>query len=712
MNLSALLRAVGVCLLLPLPAFSQQQPSDTTDFYGLSLEALMNIPITTASKFEQSIKDAPSTISLITRDQILKYGWLSGNEVLSRLPGFSPSQDYDRMTVSSRGIYEGWNNNHMLMLIDGIPMNDNMYGSAFSWEITPMVFTKSLEVIRGPGSALYGSNATNGVISYNTLSAKDLNKEAEIRFRIGNNGSRVFDLLTGHENDNVSFVSAFNYFETDGNKYKSYDASASSKVDIRNKRSNYYFFNKIELKGKLEGLSLQYHEQAWNFNTGHGWLFYAPDKPENMNENRRLISVKYKTPQINRRIQHEYLMRYQRHGVDWNARLIPNGVYDYSYGLTEILKTHTSDLLTRLQWSSSLKDNTVLLGGVENSFFKYNGDDLHQSNANLNTDFSQTTNNEFVDVGQYFSWLGTNPFINTAVYAQFSTGLANNQLKATLGLRYDYSTFKFNALDKSEVNEESKSYDKASPRISLVYNASDKISIKAMAGQAFRTPAPSELFGSNTYLLASNIRQLKPEVVTTFEVGMDYSVTSNFNWRFNAFRTEFSDQISYSVSNFNLSTNLYSLTTLGIENEFTFKAGSFDGFVNHSYAQRLDEEIVDPTISVSKTELTWVPQQIVNACLKFTQPGYHIALQSHYQGVVNRRDSDRDPAFDSLRGKTVDSWLSFDIRGSVKINDNIELGLITTNITDTKGMLVKNNLYAFDYRIPGRSVMLDFRFMF
>src|SRR5687768_13615575 len=91
-------------VLLSLSSFCQQ--TDSVDVYELTLEELMNIHITTASKFEQSIKDAPSTISVITRDQILKYGWLSGNEVLFRLPGFSMSQDYERKTVSARGNFE------------------------------------------------------------------------------------------------------------------------------------------------------------------------------------------------------------------------------------------------------------------------------------------------------------------------------------------------------------------------------------------------------------------------------------------------------------------------------------------------------------------------------------------------------------------------------------------------------------------------------
>ena len=78
---------LSVIMLTGIIQLHSQGQTDSTDLYVLNLEQLMNIPITTASKFEQSIREAPSTISLITRDQILKYGWLSGNQVLNRLPG-------------------------------------------------------------------------------------------------------------------------------------------------------------------------------------------------------------------------------------------------------------------------------------------------------------------------------------------------------------------------------------------------------------------------------------------------------------------------------------------------------------------------------------------------------------------------------------------------------------------------------------------------
>lgn len=716
------LRFLSTALLLLSFSNGFSQKADTTDFYLLSLSELMNIPVTTASKFEQSIKDAPSTTSLITRDQILKYGWLSGNEVLNRLPGFNISQDYDRQTVSSRGIYEGWNNNHMLMLIDGVPMNDNMYGTAFTWEITPLVFTKSLEIIRGPGSALYGTNATNGVISYNTLSAKDLSKKVEIRYRAGSRATQVYDLLAAGENEAVSFISAFNYYTTNGNTYKSYDASYDSTASsvptqsINNSRSSYYFFNKIEGKGKLKGFSLQYHEQSWNFATGHGWLFYAPQKPENMNENRRLISLKYKTTNSERKLQHEYLVRYQRHSVDWNTQLLPDNTtygYTYPYGLSELLKTHTQDVFARAQLSYSLGKNSVILGGVENSYFFYDGDDLHQSNANLNGDYSPTTPNQIINVGQYFAWLGSHPFNNTGGFAQYTSPKLFNKLTVTAGGRFDYLSFKFNALDKPGVPEESKSYNRLTPRLSLVYSASERLTLKLMGGQAFRTPSPSELFGYNTYLLGSNPRSLKPEVITTFEFASDFAISKNFNWRFNAFSTEFDDQIGYSPANGNYSANLYSLTSRGLENEFMFQAGRLDGFLNHSFVVRKDEKVNDATISESKNKLTWVPQNVVNLGLKYSMQKFTVSAQAHYQGAVNRRTSDtKSPAYNAIRGTQIDSWTSVDLRLTYKPTDMVEIGLIGTNLGDTKGKYVKYGKLPFDYQMTGRTILFDVRLMF
>jgi iron complex outermembrane receptor protein len=301
---------------------------------------------------------------------------------------------------------------------------------------------------------------------------------------------------------------------------------------------------------------------------------------------------------------------------------------------------------------------------------------------------------------------------NTGFFVQYTSPKIADKLQATLGLRYDYASFKFNTPNGPNSEAESRSFDKFSPRLSFVYAATSALSLKLMAGRAFRTPAPSELFGANTFFLASNIRDLKPEVVTTFELGSDLKISKGLNWRLNLYRTTFEDQIAYSVTNANLSTNLYSLENFGIENEFQFVVKQFDGFLNYAYAERIDEEIVDPTVAINK-ELTWVPQHVANVGLKFTTAKYYISVQSHYQGSVRRRSSDEDPVTNNARGKEVKSWITCDAKVSFKpLGKGIDIGVMATNLFNEKGFLLKNNLYPFDYQIPGRSVLLDIRLAF
>jgi len=136
--------------------FSQTSFADTIrseQLYQMSLEDLLNIPVISSSKVEQRQIEAPNVVSAIPLDLSSYYGSRSINDILSFQPGFFIAQDYERSTVGFRGMFEGWNNNHLLMLIDGIPFNDNLYGTAYTWDITPLNFTNSLEVIFGPSSA-------------------------------------------------------------------------------------------------------------------------------------------------------------------------------------------------------------------------------------------------------------------------------------------------------------------------------------------------------------------------------------------------------------------------------------------------------------------------------------------------------------------------------------------------------------------------------
>lgn len=721
-----------VLVLCCYKAGAQETPKRPTSSSGsagmeslesLSLEDLLSIEIVSASKIAQRPIEAPSIVSLITQQQIRDYGWISLNDVLYAQPGFSPSQDFDRRTVSARGMFEGWNNNHLLMLIDGIPYNDNLYGTAFTSEITPLFLAKSLEIIRGPGSALYGSNATNGVIAINTISASDSAAfTGEAQTRLGNYGTQIYDVVVGASQDLFSTVVGYNAYITSGFEYMSYDGSLrrDRQGNLRqfmtnDARSSSYLFAKIEGKKSLEGLSLQFHDQRWQYETGHGWLWNIPDVGESMQEGRRMVALSYKPKTANSDLSIESAVRYQHRTIDWNTRFFPDstsyGTILYPNGVSETINTTADDIFARFQLIYKLPEQANIIAAAEGTVFWYNGDKNHTSNINLASDFLPFANNAVRTMPSFLQWIEGNPLLNLGVFAQFASGkLFGEKLSATLGVRFDNQSFQFNAIDKPGVPKENMSFSALSPRLGVVYLADKDFSIKFLAGRAFRAPAPTELFGANTFALASNIRNLKPEFITTVELGTDWIINKTVNWRLNGFYTNFENQIAYSVANANLSTNVYTLVTAGIETEVNFSFDRFSGFVNYSFAARLGETILDNTIRASNNQVTWTPAHLINLGLNYRVERFTAALTAHFQGEVQRRQSDLLTAeFTRLRPNTLPAWLTADLRLAYQLTDVVELAVLGNNLLDTKGMLMKNFDYPFDYQIPGRRLLACLR---
>jgi len=706
---------ISSAVLLPcFASYAQEQSQESfvetpaDSLFDMSLEELMSIEIVSASKFSQRISEAPSTVSVITRKQIQNYGWVSAQDVLNRQPGFAPSQDYDRTTVSSRGVFESWNNNHMLMLIDGVPMNVAFTGSAMSNEATPLVFAKSLEIIRGPGSALYGSNATNGVISFNSVSAKDLASPVEVRYRRASWNTDIADLITGWSGKDVSVVSSFNAYNTKGFTYKGLDASNTQYFDIRQGQNNFYLFNKVEGQGKFAGWSLQHHEQHWSFDTGHGWYNYVPDKPETMNEHRRILVLKYKTPDQGKRFSQEYVLKYQNHAENYNLRFVRNGDAAYPYGLTELLKTDFTDYFGRAQYSYNLTGNSNLLGGVEVARFHYSGDDFHLSNVNLNTDFTPTTNNELVDVGTSLPWLHGKGFGSFGVYTQYNTPTYHG-FTATFGARLDHTAYRYNDLAAEGTPVVGKHFTKFNPRISLVYALNDRVTFKFMGGTAFRAPSAVELFMGSSYVAVANPVQLQPETIRTYEFAGDVKLHKHITWRSNIFHTDFRNATAYNSAT--VLINLFSVKTVGAENELLLSFSKVDGFLNYSFTKRIDETSTDPAISIDKKDLVWYPQHIANAGLRYSVTDkLLVSAQAHYQGMVKRRESDRAAQFDQLRGANVKPWTSADLKIAYALSSHVDIGLQGNNLFDTHGALFKTYAAPYDYRINGRRLMVDLTF--
>lgn len=713
-----LILLISIPIMFSNSLIGQEKKDFEIEVEFLTLEELLNLEVVSASKQKEKVSEAPSILSVIPLDQINSYGWNSINSILFKQPGFFNSQDYDRRTVGARGLFEGWNNNHLLMLIDGIPFNDNQYGTAYTWEITPLFFTKSIEILRGPGSALYGSNATNGVVSINTISADDLVGNAKARIKFGNLNSRVFDVITGTTGKNFSAIVGYSGYKTDGNEYDSYDdsfqtgaVSTPTKYKTKDNRSGHYVFSKLEGQDKLEGLSLQYHYQYWEYETGHGWYWMIPSMPENMQESRQILSFKY-NPVSSGKLKQEYVLRYQEHNINWNMQWATPNAWEGYYGpqgMTEYLNTTTKDVFGRIQFTYQLNDmGSNIIGGVETTVFLYNdSNEEHFSNIDINAD-APSSDGDFVNLGPWFEWVNNKPVTTISGYAQYSSGkVLDGLIKTVIGLRYDSQFFNFSAIDKTNNPDEDKSFSQFSPRVGLLFFPSEDLVIKTLFGRAFRTPAPSEMFGANTWTLASAIRTIEPETVTTFEGAIDYKINKNFNLRLNGYYTKFENQVAYSIGNITQVANIYTTENAGFEAELVFGFNNISGFVNYSYVKRLDEEISpDQVAFIAKADdLTWAPSQCFNFGVIYKKDKLTMSAQIRYQGEMDRRTTDYSIAeYIPLRTNNVEGWVSVDAKMAFELSNFISAEITVNNIFDTERFVLKNLSYPFDYQLIGRQI--------
>jgi iron complex outermembrane receptor protein len=163
---------VGIALLA-LPAFPAGA-SQTPDLTQKSLEDLMSIEVTSVSRREQKTSQAAAAIFVISREDIHRSGALNIPDLLRMVPGLDVAQiDAGKWAISARG-FNGQYSNKLLVLIDGRTVYSPIFAGVF-WDSqnVPVDRIERIEVIRGPGAAVWGSNAVNGVINIITQSAGD-----------------------------------------------------------------------------------------------------------------------------------------------------------------------------------------------------------------------------------------------------------------------------------------------------------------------------------------------------------------------------------------------------------------------------------------------------------------------------------------------------------------------------------------------------------
>ena len=197
------------------PAVAQNAPEG--DFKKLTLEELLDVNVTSVSRKAESLSKTAAAITVITAEDIRRTGVTSIPEALRLVPGLQVARfNNGSWAISARG-FNSTAANKLLVLIDGRTVYSPLFSGTF-WEVQDLILDDiaRIEVVRGPGAALWGSNAVNGIINIMTKSAHQTKSNAVILTGGGANDLALGSFRSGGAFDpNTSYRAFAKYLYRD-----------------------------------------------------------------------------------------------------------------------------------------------------------------------------------------------------------------------------------------------------------------------------------------------------------------------------------------------------------------------------------------------------------------------------------------------------------------------------------------------------------------
>ena len=523
------------------------------------------ITIETASNTEESLQEAPATMSVITAKEIKQRGYTELAEVLMDLPGFD-------VTVSNAGAYirayqRGYRTpvtSRTLFMLNGIVDNLLWSHEAAMSRQYPLSNIKRIEVLYGPASAVYGPNAFLGIINIITYDGSEV-KEGEIDVTMnvlaGSYNSKGLDAtLKGKPTPDFSFFITGQIFKSDEpdftDKFGFLTQSQYSDPKIwgpiltmehegHSLGSYYDPTDDYGILANMQYKNLKVGLIHWKRKEGYG-PYYAADRAQNntfLGKDSNQIFLEYKK-QINKSLKSHSLLLYhesRRYGYwaeaepDWNE-----GMEDYSYVSFTKWNSDSNSWLFKQNFEFSLKDNVLLSGGL-----KFERKELTKA-----YDVPGYWTPAFASVGESGTGIGhsTDPYYippptpsrdmpeenlaHTRDIGGYIQGIFDiKSFRFNLGLRYDK-----NSMYGSVIN----------PRASAIYKYSQPLTFKLLYGEAFQEPAPMLLWGGWNGRRANP--ELNPEKARNLEFIAMHQMKNWFH-EISLYRAYYSDVIKEEAEN-------------------------------------------------------------------------------------------------------------------------------------------------------------------
>jgi outer membrane receptor for ferrienterochelin and colicins len=481
-------------LFIKQAAFAQVDSLSTKDLSELSLEQLMNIQVTTASKSNESVKEAPAIISVITAKEIELYGAVSLREILDRITSiyvvgtsFAPNG-----MVSIRGKQTDHYNTNILILLDGRAFRDSFHGgfNGVLYSTFPIGSIERIEVIRGPGSVLYGTNAYTGVI--NILTKKAGNAALQTSVRYGSFNTAQGQLSAGRQLGALNLSTHLNLLDSKGWDFTTRD----EKSVVRNKANTQDSLLKdpqtVKYYEKGIGATVKMEFKGLFVNSfyGHNVMNSMGRTPVWTNPIEHLVTT-----------NRFFADAGYRHDINkiWSAGL--NVTYNHLNFTTSrpnyrdhLTKRMSNDVV--IEWVNFIKPSSrmnIVVGGLTNTQTgKGTQAELSADGTEFNVESSVNPNPWYTVDSYNQTWYSAYTQADYTLSQRVKL-IMGGQLNKITGLKADFV-----------------------PRLGAVFALSQAVSTKLLYGQAFRSATGFELGAKSPPSVYGNTGLL-PEKMTTFE---------------------------------------------------------------------------------------------------------------------------------------------------------------------------------------------------
>ena len=552
-----------------------------------------------ATRHETKISKAPGIVTVITTEEIKNLGYRTFVEILRTIPGFEILKDGSNGVVvpAVRGITSS---NKVRLMLNGHFVNSPFTGSAFGrFDDFPVENIKKIEIIRGPGSAMYGENAFTAVINIITKDAKDIDG-VKVSSGYGSFETYEENVVFGKTYGKVDVSGMLHYRQTGGfdgivesdrqtildNTLSSFGVPAVSQATgrVHDGRQEYDMNLKVAYKEfYFEGLYINK-----NVSPFIGGPQYALTDESQIRDNYVFGEVGYK-----KKYEEKFTIKprlyYDQFDLDNYIESLPEGTtvpfdtdgdgnYDtlntYPDGFIGNGKVTQKIVGTEIPFDYELFDGNIMTLGFEYRL-------INQTNIEFSSNFHPATY-DVLDSVRDFS--DTYPFLKEAtrriwsVYLQDTWDITDT-LNLTLGARHDqYSDFG----------------GATSPRSGLTWAFMKDASLKLLYGEAFRAPNFVEMFTTNQPAIRGN-EDLDPETIRTYEVGLRYRFNKYVTSGINYFNNDIKDLIVLKTLESNQNTSRYenfgdaNIQGIEMETKVDIAKGNYV-FMNYTFQDTEDDD--------------------------------------------------------------------------------------------------------------------------